>query len=308
MSFVPVTGPAVFKAADPPREGVVGFTDGRRTVTLPIRGALPVLTRGAGRDEAHPSVRLIAGAALLGMRLVAAGSFEPAEGRWRPAPRRPTTTRHVGWPVTTPRPYGWCTTWSPPWSTPCPAARPSPTRVTRSSRTPFHERLERRLRLHDPEARPEEERDLAQLVRIALRIEADEEELVAGSVRVVPQVHDEQDPLRFCDAALLWTGEGRRPRLRRARPHPRRASRCARAADAWPVLDRLLELRVPDQITLDTDELVSLLDEGVDRAGRPRGRRAVAAQPGPRPHRHRRARPAPRPARRPARSRCRPGC
>ena len=29
------------------------------------------------------------------------------------------------------------------------------------------------------------------------------------------------------------------------------------------MLDRLLELRVPDQITLDTDELVSLLDDGV---------------------------------------------
>ena len=27
--------------------------------------------------------------------------------------------------------------------------------------------------------------------------------------------------------------------------------------DAWPVLDRLLELRVPDQITLDTDEIES---------------------------------------------------
>ena len=29
------------------------------------------------------------------------------------------------------------------------------------------------------------------------------------------------------------------------------------------LLDRLLELQVPDQITLDTDELVSLLDSGV---------------------------------------------
>jgi SNF2 family DNA or RNA helicase len=35
------------------------------------------------------------------------------------------------------------------------------------------------------------------------------------------------------------------------------------AAEAWPVLDRLQELRVPDEITLDTDELVSLLDSGV---------------------------------------------
>ena len=86
MSFVPVTGPAVFTAADAPRDSVVEFTDGRHTVTLPIRGALPVLTRAPARDEAHPSVRLIAGAALLGMRLVAAGSFEPGEGRWRPAP------------------------------------------------------------------------------------------------------------------------------------------------------------------------------------------------------------------------------
>ncbi|MCW2846002.1 MAG: box helicase, partial [Nocardioides sp.] len=34
-------------------------------------------------------------------------------------------------------------------------------------------------------------------------------------------------------------------------------------ADAWPVLDRLLELRVPDEITLDGDELVSLLEDGV---------------------------------------------
>ncbi|MDQ1725653.1 MAG: hypothetical protein QOG52_2681, partial [Frankiaceae bacterium] len=35
------------------------------------------------------------------------------------------------------------------------------------------------------------------------------------------------------------------------------------AAAAWPVLERLLELRIPDEITLDTDELVSLLDHGV---------------------------------------------
>ena len=47
----------------------------------------------------------------------------------------------------------------------------------------------------------------------------------------------------------------------RARTHATIALRAA--ADAWPVLDRLLELRVPDQLVLDTDELVSLLDEGV---------------------------------------------
>ena len=68
--------------------------------------------------------------------------------------------------------------------------------------------------------------------------------------------------MRVCDAALLWTGEGVDHGFgERARTHAGIAMRAA--ADAWPVLDRLLELRVPDQIVLDSDELVSLLDEGV---------------------------------------------
>ena len=47
----------------------------------------------------------------------------------------------------------------------------------------------------------------------------------------------------------------------RARTHATLALRDAAAA--WPALERLLEQRVPDQITLDTDELVSLLEDGV---------------------------------------------
>jgi hypothetical protein len=78
MSFVPVTGPATFRAAEPPREGVVEFTDARRTVSLPIRAALPVLTRARSRDDLHPTVGMLAGAALLAMRFVAAGKFAPA--------------------------------------------------------------------------------------------------------------------------------------------------------------------------------------------------------------------------------------
>ena len=103
---------------------------------------------------------------------------------------------------------------------------------------------------------------LPALVTISLRVEADEEELVAGSVRLVLQVHDELDPLHLCDAALLWTGTSEDHGFGdRARTHAAIALRAA--AHAWPVLDRLLELRVPDEITLDTDELVSLLDDGV---------------------------------------------
>ena len=61
------------------------FSDERRTVALPIRAALPVLTRAHAREDLHPSVALLSGAVLLGMRLVAAGKFEPADSArsWR---------------------------------------------------------------------------------------------------------------------------------------------------------------------------------------------------------------------------------
>jgi superfamily II DNA or RNA helicase len=143
-----------------------------------------------------------------------------------------------------------------------PRAAPAPGVRRRPPPTSFHERLARRL-----EPRPDAG-DLPQLVRISLRVEADEEELVEGSVRLVLQVHDEQDPLHLCDAVVLWTESG--PDAThgaghgfgdRARTHAAIALRAA--AEAWPVLDRLAELRVPDQITLDTDELASLLDRGV---------------------------------------------
>ncbi len=52
VSFVPLDGTATFRAASPPREGVVDFQDDRRTVSLPIRAALPVLTKALTRFRA----------------------------------------------------------------------------------------------------------------------------------------------------------------------------------------------------------------------------------------------------------------
>ena len=257
MSFVPVTGPATFSAAESPREGVVEFTGGGRTVAMPIRGALPLLTRAPAREEAHESVRLIAGAALLGLRLVAAGAFEPVGATWRPtrlaADDQDRVRRLAG---DDPEVEQLVHAVVAAVVDAVPRSAPAPSRPAAAPARPaFRERLARRLQAHDTVA-------LAQLVRVSLRIEADEEELRAGAVRVVPQVHDEQDPMRLCDAALLWTGEGVEHGFgERARTHAGIALRTA--AEAWPVLDRLLELRVPDQITLDTDELVSLLESGV---------------------------------------------
>ncbi len=99
---------------------------------------------------------------------------------------------------------------------------------------------------------------LPELVRVSLRVEADEEELVGGSVRVVLQVHDERDPLHVCDAGLLWTEDESHGFGPRARVHASIALRAA--AEVWPVLDRLLALSVPDQLTLDGAEIGSLLE------------------------------------------------
>ncbi|MCW2764327.1 MAG: SNF2-related protein [Nocardioides sp.] len=315
LSFVPVTGPATFRAAEPPRESVVEFSDdrGHRVVALPIRAALPVLTKAHARDDLHPSVGLLSGAVLLAMRLVAAGKFEPApvaptaQPCWRVAPldaadtdrveMLASTRAHEGlgadaaadlvrlvldavadaMPRSAPvagRRSGFETVAAQPPQPATGSQRLSRDRArARVGSTDFAARLQARVDKHlaaPPDDRP-------QLVTISLRVEADEEELVAGGVRLVLQVHDEQNPLHLCDAALLWaepveTAAGRPPREPagrdathgfgdRARTHASIALRAA--ADAWPVLDRLLELRVPDQITLDSDELVSLLEDGV---------------------------------------------
>jgi superfamily II DNA or RNA helicase len=285
VSFVPVTGPATFRAADPPREGVVEFSDERRTVALPIRAALPVLTRAHARDDLHPSVALLSGAVLLGMRLVAAGKLEPYDAQrepppgsapsWRAAPLDPADRDRVSMlarsrahdDVDPHAAEGLIRELLDAVADALPRSAPVPTRSRRppaverpaAAAVPradpdFASRLQARVERHLSAA------DRPQLVRLSLRVEADEEELVAGAVRLVLQVQDERDPLRLCDAADLWTGT-EHGFGDRARTHASIALRAA--ADAWPVLDRLLELRVPDQITLDGAELVSLLEDGV---------------------------------------------
>jgi len=279
VSFVPVTGPATFRLAEPPRDSVVEFTDERRTVELPIRSALPVLTRARAADDAHPSVGLLAGAVLFAMRVVADGKFEPAPSGagWRPVELDAADTDRLE-QLAAARAHGSLDAAAAeglvrrvvdavvdamPRSAPTAGAagrRSTPGATAR--RTPrFSDRLQARLQAHVID-RPQ--LIAPHLVALSLRVEADEEELVAGAVRLVLQVHDERNPVHFCDAAVLWTESG--PSAShgfgdRARTHAGIALR--QAADAWPVLERLLELRVPDEITLETDELVDLLDAGV---------------------------------------------
>jgi superfamily II DNA or RNA helicase len=258
---VPIVGPAAVHLADPPRESTVEFSGSSSTVSLPIREALPVLAQARRRGSPHPTVAMLAEAGVLALRLVGAGRFGPGDGRWLPEPLVPDEevrlrrlaeeTSYDGWSPAdaeqAARDLVAAVVDALPRGTPVAGAR---------RQADFRRRLEAGL------GAPGRRGRLPALVTISLRVEADEEELVAGSVRLVLQVHDELDPLHLCEAAVLWTGTSDDHGFdERARVHAAIALRAA--AHAWPVLDRLLELRVPDEITLDTDELVSLLDDGV---------------------------------------------
>ena len=92
---VPVTGPARVRAADPPRDSSVEFSDGMTTVSLPVREALPVLARARRGGRPHPTVALLAEAGILALRLVGAGRFEPGDGRWLPSALDPDEDERV---------------------------------------------------------------------------------------------------------------------------------------------------------------------------------------------------------------------
>jgi superfamily II DNA or RNA helicase len=290
MSIVPVTGPARLLAGVPPREGSIEFTDDRRTIVMPIRGALPVLGKVRDRADIHPSVALLAGAALMGLQLVASGRFAPdPDGRhWQVAgldaadERRITdlarARAHDGFDEATAegmvRGLLDAVVDTMPRTTPgrsrrsplAPVGRPAP---RPASPDEFSDQLQQRIARIRSRGRD----DRPHLVSISFRIEADEEELVAGAVRLVLQVHAVDNAAHMADASELWADTG--PEAphgfgERARTHAAIALRSA--ADAWPVLDRLLDLRVPDEITLDTDEILSLLDGGaaaLTEAGHP---------------------------------------
>ena len=300
MSFVPVTGPATFRPADPPRDGTIEFTDERRTIACRSEPRCRCSAGRGPRPTSIPSVALLGGAALLAGRFVAAGKLAPTAGRpaavladrrarrARPGQRRqlararayddldPAAAATLVAQVldavadALPRAAPVIGGTAPERTRPSPA--PTPTSRTGSAAgRPSAPRPSSRAARRCPE-----------LVRISLRVEADEEELVGGlGARRAPGPRRARPAPRLRRRAAL-DGRRRRPRLRRPRARVHASIALRAAAEVWPVLDRLLELSVPDQLTLDGDEMVSLLEDGVgalrDAAGRrARGRAASVA-------------------------------
>jgi superfamily II DNA or RNA helicase len=270
VSFVPLQGRATWVPSHPPRMSEIEFSGPARTIRMPMRGAIPVLTRAIRVEDAHPSVGLLSGATLLAMKLVAAGRVRLSESgdSWRVGPLQPEDDDRLR-ALATARAHGDTsvadaedlirqlldavvdTVTRPPSRPPGRpmAARPAPGRRH--------------------EADPDGDDELPDQVRISLRVEARAEVLEGGGVVVVLQAHEVDDDTHVVDADQLWLGPGGSEGhgfSRRARVNLSIALR--RAAAVWSPLDRLQRQQVPDRMTLDADELADLLEHGLEALDR----------------------------------------
>ncbi len=259
MSFVPLQGPATLTVTHPPRDSEVEFTGGPggardRVVRLPMRGAIPVLSRALRADDAHPSVGLLGGATVLALKLVAAGRIRVSESgdAWEAGPLTSDDTDAVR-RLAQARAFDGVD------------AAEAEVRIRglldavadTMTRTPPRVQPQRRPVRH---VQVEDDADLPDEVVLSLRVEAPAEQLADGLLTVVLQVHDRDDPGHVADASALWEGSdhgfSRRARLSAG-------TELRRAAVGWPTLDRLLREPVPDRIVLAGDELGDLLEHGV---------------------------------------------
>ena len=267
MSFVPLQGRATLVPQHPPRDSEIEFSGPARTIRMPMRGAIPVLTRAMRVEDAHPSVGLLSGATLLAMKLLAAGRVRLSEtgDSWRVGPLGPDDDDRLR-ALATARAHGETTVDDAEDVIRLLLDAVADTMTRPPGLEPGGDRLDR-AGIGRPAVPPadDEDPDLPDQVRIALRIEAPEEALVGGGVVVVPQAHDVDDDTHFVDAEQLWDeGDARAQHgfSRRARLSLSVALR--RAAEAWTPLDRLQRQQVPDRMVLDADELADLLEHGLE--------------------------------------------
>ncbi len=270
MSFVPLQGRATWVPSHPPRLSEVEFSGPSRTIRMPMRGAIPVLTRAIRVEDAHPSVGLLSGATLLAMKLVAAGRIRLSESgdSWRVGPLQPEDDDRLR-ALATARSHGDTTVEDAEdlIRQLLDAVVDTVTRPPAAPVTPPRGRPDRRDPARFGDRYAEDDADLPDDVRLTLRVEAPAEVLEGGGVVVVLQAHEADDDTHVVDADQLWLGEGH-GFSRRARVNVSVALR--EAARIWPPLDRLQRQQVPDRMVLDADELADLLEHGLeslDRAG-----------------------------------------
>ena len=251
-------------------------------VVLPVRAALPVLTRARSTAQAHRAGAFWGAAAVLSLRLVARGLLLPGlssddHDAWRAGPLRPEDVEQVRALAAAMPPEAHAL----PLTGVRPLRLPDPERLLRAFLDAVADALPRSpaaalvssgpaYAVQEPQHVPDQRAWAADVaaghdagVRLSLRLEVPglgtaAPDDVALSFRAVLQVHSVSDPTLVADATDVWADSGAfGPR---ARMDALLALR--RAARAWAPLTPLLAAAVPDTVELADDEVTDLLQEG----------------------------------------------
>lgn len=253
-------------------------------VLLPVRAALPVLTRARARANGHRASVFWGAVAVEALHLVARGLLLPGlsaaeHDAWRVGPLDAEGTERVRHLAAAMPPEAHAV----PVGGAGPLRLPDPEPLVRSfldavadtlPRSPAAELLTAGPAYTSWAPRPSPELrgwalDVAAGhdtgVRLSLRVEvrglsAAGPQNARPTFRAVPQVHSVSDPGLVADTAQVWGGTVGEAFGTRARMNALLALR--RAARAWPSLTPLLSATVPDAVELTDEEITELLGAG----------------------------------------------
>ncbi|MFJ3210907.1 DEAD/DEAH box helicase [Streptomyces flaveolus] len=252
-------------------------------VLLPIREALPVLTRARARASGHRAAVFWGAVAVEALHLVALGRLLPGlsgtdHDAWRAGPLDARETERIRHLAAAMPPEAHAV----PVDDAEPLRLPDPERLVRAFLDAVADTLPRSpaaaLVTGGPAYAAAEPRKLPELrawaadvaaghdmgVRLSLRVEVLDLPAASGDAsptfRAVPQVHSVSDPARVADTAEVWSGAVGDAFGTRARMDTLLALR--RAARAWPPLAPLLSAAVPEAVELADEEVTELLGAG----------------------------------------------
>ncbi|MFJ4715320.1 DEAD/DEAH box helicase [Streptomyces sp. NPDC088785] len=255
-------------------------------VALPVRAALPVLTRARAAADADPTAAFWGAAALLALQFAARGLLLPGlsaedHDAWRCAPLSAQDLERLRELAAAMPPQAHAV----PLEGHEPPRLHTPERLLRAFLDAVADTLPRSpaapaatgsagFAAPGPRRAPELRAWAADVaaghdagVRISLRVEVpglaratDEETRTV--FRAVPQLHSVADPTLMADAAEVWAGGGPAARAFGARARMDALLALRRASRAWAPLAPLLSAAVPDAVELADDEVTELLGEG----------------------------------------------
>ncbi len=253
-------------------------------VLLPVRTALPLLTRARESADGHRATVFWGAVAVEALHLVARGLLLPGlseagHDAWRTGPLGPEETQRIRHLAAAMPPEAHAV----PVDCAGPLRLPDPERLVRAFLDSVADTLPRSpaaelvtagpaYASREPQRMPELREWAAEVaaghdagVRLSLRIEvrglsATASQEAGPAFRAVLQVHGVSDPTLVADTAEVWAGTVGDAFGTRVRMDTLLALR--RAARAWPALTPLLSAAVPDAVELADEEVTELLGAG----------------------------------------------